>query len=350
MIDGRVLAPGAPVGVKISPRFGLRLAMAAGVGMCGMAGVAVALGGRNRLVGMKRMPHKIPQTLVDALCGAAGEVTALVALYPLDTVKTLCQAKNVGSGVVVKELLALGPGKMLCAAYAGVGQAALGSLLLGALYLMTFYGVSRFGKRVLAATDSWSQGKSAIVASTAGAMASIVGSLIEAPVESLKIRAQAGWGSVQGSRNALIGGGWYEGMAFFPYLFKAVPNDVAELFTYSQLHDLTKRTWINGLGCEKVDAMVGAAAGAVATIVSMPFDVIFTRMNVLHLPDGRNKSIAALLGAFWTTAVSTCGHGTRACFVGLVPRLLQTVPAGMVYWMAVEATRRALDEQFDVEQ
>jgi len=27
---------------------------------------------------------------------------------------------------------------------------------------------------------------------------------------------------------------------------------------------------------------------------------------------------------------------------------LQTVPAGVVYWMAVEATRRKLEEQFDI--
>ena len=342
---------GARVGVKLNPRLGTRLAVVAcaagaGVGVCGVA----MWGRRNRLTGLQNKPYKLSQTLVDALCGAAGEVTALVALYPLDTVKTLCQARNVGAGVVVKELLALGPGKMMCAAYAGIGQAALGSLLLGALYLMTFYGVSRFGKRAFAMVDSWSQGKSAIVASTAGAMASIVGSLIEAPVESLKIRAQAGWG-VSCPRNAFNGGGWYQGMAFFPYLFKAVPNDVAELFTYSQLHDLTK-PYIHVFGCEKVDAMVGAASGAVATVVSMPFDVIFTRMNVLgHFgADGRNKSITALLGAFWTTAATTCKHGTRACFVGLVPRLLQTVPAGMIYWMAVEATRRALETQFDVRE
>ena len=43
------------------------------------------------------------------------------------------------------------------------------------------------------------------------------------------------------------------------------------------------------------------------------------------------------------------GGGPKALFVGMSPRLLQTVPSCMVYWLAVEYTRRALS-QFSSEE
>ncbi len=40
--------------------------------------------------------------------------------------------------------------------------------------------------------------------------------------------------------------------------------------------------------------------------------------------------------------------GLRSLFVGVTPRLLQTMPSTMVYWFAVEGTRRALMKYVDV--
>lgn len=40
--------------------------------------------------------------------------------------------------------------------------------------------------------------------------------------------------------------------------------------------------------------------------------------------------------------------GVQALFVGVTPRLLQTMPSTMVYWFAVEGTRRALMRYVDV--
>ena len=188
---------------------------------------------------------------VDAICGAVGEVAGLVALYPLDTIKVKCQAGNIGAGQALRETLALGPGNAIRTLYAGMGSTALGAAAIGSLYLLTFYAAKRAGTSIVAATskpssENKSSSASPLVASAAGAAASIVGSIIEAPIEAFKVRAQAGaigasgGGSMLGSMASLVVTQGFAPLycSFLPFLLKSIPHDVAELFTYSQINEL----------------------------------------------------------------------------------------------------------------
>ena len=68
---------------------------------------------------------RVSQLAVDALSGAVGEVASLVVLYPLDSLKVLCQARGASTGAVLAELRALGcSGRALRQLYAGCGSAA----------------------------------------------------------------------------------------------------------------------------------------------------------------------------------------------------------------------------------
>ena len=99
--------------------------------------------------------------------------------------------------------------------------------------------------------------------------------------------------------------------------------------------------------------LVGAASGAAAAIGSMPFDVTFTRMNLGSCPFTQSSNgVGHNLSAFGNTlrTIVVQGGGPQALFAGLVPRLLQCVPAGIVYWTVVEATRRTLESKFEVER
>lgn len=92
------------------------------------------------------------------------------------------------------------------------------------------------------------------------------------------------------------------------------------------------------------DAAFGATAGVAAALASMPCDVIKTRMDLTGAGGG---GPAAALQAFFRTGraiVAAGGGGPQALFVGLVPRLLQTVPSAIVYWCVVEASRRHLGQ------
>lgn len=240
---------------------------------------------------------------------------------------------------------------------------------MGSLYLMTFYGLKRAGSKYLlhrreqqqsldSNAESHHAAFDALLSPFAGAAASIVGSLIEAPVEARKIQAQVG--NVGGTRHYGISLLY---ASFVPFLLKAVPNDVSELFTYSQLHDALTNGSVRCMGIDIAasvpvgfqDMVIGAAAGAAATIASMPFDATFTKMNLgaaclVSQAGGRPIGIGERMASFYDTArtITAQGGGMRALFVGVLPRLMQTIPAGMIYWMAVEATRRTLERNFDV--
>jgi hypothetical protein len=86
----------------------------------------------------------------------------------------------------------------------------------------------------------------------------------------------------------------------------------------------------------------------------MPCDVIKTRMDL------QPASVAAAAGgggllrstrAFVDTGrqLVAAGGGPQALFVGMGPRLLQTVPSCMVYWAAVEGCRRLMQHHCEVD-
>jgi hypothetical protein len=300
-----------------------------------------------------------------------------------------------------------------------MGSTALGAAAIGSLYLLTFYAAKRAGTSIESkfskkadhpSSSNETTSASPLVASAAGAAASIVGSFIDAPIEAFKVRAQAGAGgsgSMLGSMASLV---LTQGFAplycsFLPFLLKSIPHDVAELFTYSQINELattstssnhsptkteeghhfeknslsvdgvsrsvetrrlaltsTAGAFLSSLPIEARDMLIGAASGAAAAIASMPFDVTFTRMNLgtCVLPGAAGTATAGTVGlgsmrhsfsSFASTVrlIVAQGGGPHALYAGVVPRLLQTVPAGMVYWAAVEATRRALESKYDID-
>lgn len=82
----------------------------------------------------------------------------------------------------------------------------------------------------------------------------------------------------------------------------------------------------------------------------MPFDVVKTRLD-LQPCSGMGGGPIHAVRVFCQTGQQLMrqGGGPQALFVGLCPRLLQTLPSTVLYWMAVEACRRALTTHFDVE-
>jgi hypothetical protein len=116
--------------------------------------------------------------------------------------------------------------------------------------------------------------------------------------------------------------------------------------------------FFSSLPIEARDMLIGAASGTAAALASMPFDVTFTRMNLgtqmlsTAAAGSSGGSVRHSLANFAATVrlIIAQGGGPHSLFTGVVPRLLQTVPAGMVYWAAVEATRRALENRYEIEK
>lgn len=99
------------------------------------------------------------------------------------------------------------------------------------------------------------------------------------------------------------------------------------------------------------DMLIGAVAGAASVLLSMPCDVIKTRMDLGGGARAVGGGVLASTRAFFDTGrqLVRAGGGLQALFVGVAPRLLQTVPSTMVYWAAVEGTRRLMQQHCDID-
>ncbi|GAB4823614.1 hypothetical protein N2152v2_010660 [Parachlorella kessleri] len=449
-------APAPQPALKVNAR-------TAGLGLAAIAAAAAAsaspqlrLQGPFGLLGRKERQRcskklRLSWLVVDALSGAVGEIAQLAVLYPLDTIKVRCQAQGANASVVLSELRSMGvSGRTLRSLYAGMGSSALCSAVIGALYLLAFYTVKRVGGDVMqrrqmqrrsleglqqgqqccrspqgsaAATGSQlangtsqrpplnAEGTHPLVASLAGVSASVIASVFEAPMETYKLRAQAGalaGGSMMGTMlsTAVCQGLGALYWSYGAFMIKSIPYDFAELVTYSSMCDMrvagegrqqrrraatavpaataalrdvatlaqhqvvaglqaegsssSSSSWQDRLGdliasspSGMGDMIIGAAAGAAAVLCSMPFDMIKTHMDLHHAsyapcPPGRNGMMYSA-SQFVSTGRQLMGQGgLKALFVGLTPRLLQTMPSTMVYWFAVESTRRALMRYIDV--
>lgn len=93
------------------------------------------------------------------------------------------------------------------------------------------------------------------------------------------------------------------------------------------------------------DMAIGGLAGAVAVLVSMPFDVVKTYIQTNHTA-ATAASGQGLLGsaaAFWQTGQQLVARGGPGqLFVGLLPRLAHQVPGAMVCWLVIESCQRFL--------
>lgn len=178
---------------------------------------------------------------------------------------------------------------------------------------------------------------------------------MESPVELFRHQAQAGLISgnlVKEMANSVRNQGpmslWW---GFLPFCLEAFPYDMSELAGYSQLRDVYDTLAKPGGRFHAVaqklpehawDLMIGAAAGAAAVCVSMPFDCIKTYMQT-HATGAMNQGMKEQVVFFFRTGANMVKRrGPGALFVGMVPRLLQQVPSSTICWWSVEQCQKAL--------
>jgi len=299
----------------------------------------------------KRMtPAWVPgDVLIDCISGSVGEVTALLTLYPLDTLKVQCQARSATLQAALQFIFCKGPVRASRLLYSGVGSAALGAAGVGALHLSLYHFVKRSGEKIFP-REVADEGPNAGFSVLGAVFTSLVLSIVEAPCDQMKLQCQAR--AVGGSPmvnlmsniskygfSSVLGG------SLLPFMMKSIPHDVGELVTFSALSENIKISSFLSrvLSPELGDALMGALSGAMAAIVSTPFDVICTKTN-LSTPSGTSMR-GSLIHFFEAARTEAAAGGIRAFYVGLSPRLLQMIPAGIIYWAVVESTRRKLVAQ-----
>jgi hypothetical protein len=189
-------------------------------------------------------PFTLPRLVVEALCGAAGEIAQVGVLYPLETLKVRCQSDGMSvRGVLSAMVAAAGrettnkvaasaassaatlqqSQRVLAALYSGFGSAAALSVVVGAVHYASFCASKRLaladgggggggggghGSSAAAAPSSTTtaagrkkedndaastEGNNTAGANlTAASVGALVTALVESPAELFRHRAQAG--------------------------------------------------------------------------------------------------------------------------------------------------------------
>jgi hypothetical protein len=78
-------------------------------------------------------------------------------------------------------------------------------------------------------------------------------------------------------------------------------------------------------------------------MLSMPCDTIQVVMETTAVPTGRRGAAASAAAFVATGRRLVAEHGPGGLFTGAAPRLAERVPSTALYWLAVEAARRALE-------
>lgn len=353
------------------------LTVAATVGVAA-GGVAMLVQGRQRDLYecSEKKKLRVNPTVVEAFAGAVGEVAQVAVLYPLDTIKVRCQAAGCSALTVLRELLVGGVNYALMQKlYAGVVGAALCSIAVGAVHYASYESSKRGLLNISTHYSYWhgqlctpttedvevrnvakdvtAQGKT-FANVTAAALAAIITAVVEAPVELFRHNAQAGLVKanflkemVKVTRRSGFRGLYW---GFLPHCFEAWPYDISELLVYGNMKDYqetasgNKRSdWVHAIPGDVWDLATGAAAGAAAVLVSMPFDCVKTYMQT-HGTDLTGQGIIKSAGLFLATGKQMVANkGWGSLYVGVVPRLLQQVPSAMLCWWSIEAFKRAVE-------
>lgn len=367
---------------------------------------------------------------VQAISGATAEVCENFLGYPFATLRVKCQAHNLSTWTVLRQLHSHGSKRVaLKTLYSGVGLTTIGSILIGAIYLSSFTFLNdqfiaaqqhlarRAARRKLfvqfrrqkrkscndhaageppfssrstdclsscsntveqtqyervqqdnAGTSPSSNRATSITEAnasentptepmrlltefSAAALASMSTALIEGPLDIFQTRIQAGSsaGGIAGTMHAAVGGGigpLFNGVNGF--LLKGITRDVVELVAYSQLRILKEQTdkgkrtaLLQQLPDEVKKVILGASAGALAVLVSMPLTCIKTVIDTRCIVPPRG--LLPTLRTFWLTGHEiVAAGGAQALFRGLLPQMVETIPSVGMYWLAVECTRRLL--------
>lgn len=293
---------------------------------------------RRRLLSQSKAPNMeltIPQSLA---CGALGRAAQIVAVFPVDTVKTRMQsswrATNVVTGQTASPQFgqfgkAVGQGRL----YSGVGVTLIGQVP----YAMLTFGLyetirSRLNKSYPKIPD-W------LRIMLAASIGDAVGSLWLTPSEVIKSKTQTGLYSSPWSTIRAIGSsgpaGFYQGYA--AALARDVPFRAIQMFLYEQC----RRTYINRFASNRPEnisplenLLIGAVSGSITAFVTNPVDVIRTR--VMSQPVGAQ---ALYRNAFDCVVKTLSNEGLPALLRGAGPRTFMVGPASAIFFLTYETTK-----------
>lgn len=272
----------------------------------------------------------VPQSLA---CGAIARATAIFSMFPVDTIKTRMQVSSTtsaqGSSSASSLVSALGKGSL----YRGVTVSLIGQVP----YAMLSFGLyeilrSRVFEHPRLNFPDW------LSITLAASIGDTIGSLWLTPTEVLKSKTQAGLfpGPFAAARGMASSGpgAFYQG--YSAAIARDVPFRVLQLYLFERVRSwyISKRSTMSTVLSPLENLFVGAVSGTITGTLTLPFDVIRTRM--MSQPVGQAALYRNALDCVVKTVKS---EGLSSMMKGLGPRVVLIGPSSAVFFVAYEAVK-----------
>jgi solute carrier family 25 iron transporter 28/37 len=312
---------------------------------------------------------RLPVTVQHMLAGGTAGIAEHVGLYPVDLIKTRMQSYRGQAGFARYSVGAAI--QIICreegglrALWRGVGAVALSAGPAHAIYFATYEALRARLVPILAVRAAVSEeqlGRAAhqrgglsepVAIAGAGAFATVLSDGLMAPFDVIKQRMQmerryrSVWDTMsrvyreQGGVRALYAG-------YGTALAMNVPFSAAYFTVYEACRECLSlmlplddpqtqaRSSSKVFLQHGVHFLSGALAGAAASGLTNPLDVVRTRLQTQGEPGARRYR--NMWTAFRAVALE---EGARGLWAGLVPRMLFHAPAGAIAWTTFELVKR----------
>lgn len=283
------------------------------------------------------------ETLVHAVAGSVGSMTAMTVFYPLDTVRSRLQLeekREAKDTLVMLQELAREEG--IESLYRGLSPVLTSLCASGFVYFYTFHGL----RAVFATPGKGSTGHSAVKDLALGALAGAVNVFVTTPcwVVNTRMKMQGiktrdgekkikKYPQYKGILDGLCTIASQEGLSTLwagtiPSLV-LVSNPAIQHMVYESL----KRRVAELLRTDKLNAgtifMVGAISKSISTVITYPLQVIQSKSRY-GSDDVKNKKMIHILQEILAK------DGTTGLYKGLESKLLQTVLTTAMMYLAYE--------------
>ena len=310
--------------------------------------------------GAKELLSLLPEGVKNGAASGLAAAVVKIILQPIDTIKTVQQASKVGMGPI-RAMSEVVRSRGVLGLWSGVGITVLGSSPSVAVYFGVYSSVkTRLTKMLPTNATQLSKLVAVAFAATCG---NTVASVLRAPYEVLKQRIQAGEHAttLEAFRHSWkVDGplGLFSKGKLSSQIFRDVPYAIVTLVSYEILQGLVKRALAarestRAKGSEEgsqtlshggssilldrlsdksaLDAVCGAAAGGLGSLLTTPMDVIKTRMMTGNA--GRYSSVLDAIRIMYKE------EGLGCFLIGTLPRLAHKVPANGLFFLCYESFR-----------
>jgi len=279
----------------------------------------------------------IPRSVRNGMASGMAAAVVKTILQPFDTVKTVQQAQRLRIGPInaMKDVIRT---RGVTGLWSGLGVTVIGSAPSVAVYFGMYssckeYFAPKFGDKY----------KLAAVALSA-CIGNTIASILRVPYEVIKQRMQYGLhnSAFEAIRHSFVHEGplgMFTSGKLASQIVRDVPYAMVTLVSYEILQTHFAKRARRKEGGEEAkastpisDAICGATAGGIGTIVTQPMDVIKTRAMTTKQYKSVTEAAVRILKE----------EGIKTFFVGTYPRLLHKIPANGLFFLCYEAFKKLL--------